>query len=324
MLKKLRLNPLMAPDGDPPGSPPSGDPPQETPPAEFKPEEWRSLLPEDQRDNPIIRDLATPEDVVKSLAEAQGMIGNSIRVPSEEASADDISAFHESLMQKAPGLMLKPDLADDEAMGAIYNQLGRPAEGKDYSVPEIDDQGIELDGQMTEVFRDVAHKAGLNQKQFESVVKDITEANIKAAIEARKAHDADTLALSKEWGAVYEDRLATIKNFAQQLRAPQALLAALDNNQVDSDTLKWFHSLSEAIGAEGGALNQDPPNNRSGRMTPSEANARISEINRNKAHAYWNAEDPDHHAALELMIELRKLADPNASDNINDLRATGQ
>lgn len=340
MLKKLRLHPLFAPDGDPPGTPPTppadpppadpppadpppADPPPVPPPAEFKPEEWRNLLPEDLRGNPVIRDLNTPEAVVNSLVEAQGMIGSSIRVPSQEASAEDVEVFHNQLMEKVPGLMLKPDLADSEARDKIYDQLGRPAKPEEYQVPDIDTGGIKIDHSLTEAFRPLAHKAGLNQAQFELIVKSVSEQNIETAKQQRQAHDASMLELSKEWGVLYDDRVREATNYAQQSGAPAALVAALQSNAVDAGTVKWLYEQSQATPAEGAGINRDQ-NNRDQRMTSVEAKNRIQEIYRNKDHAFWNPEDPDHHDALNLMIELRKMADPSASRDLSDLRATGR
>ena len=322
MLKQLRLHPLFGPDDNPPpGSPPPGDPPPAAPPAEFKPEEWKNLLPEEMRDNPAIRDLATPEALVNSFTEAQSLIGSSIRVPSAEASAEDVAAFHQTLMDKAPGVMLKPDMANAEARDAIYTQLGRPEKGEDYQVPEIDAKGLDLDHSMTDAFRPLAHKAGLNQDQFNLIVGEISKINIDNAFEQQKQHDAAMHTLAQEWGATFEDRMKTISNFAQQMRAPSGLITALQNNKADVATVKWLYEMSEAMPAEGAGINRDAQN-QSTKMTPAEAKNRIAEIYRNKDHAFWNAEDPNHEDAIALMIELRKLADPSAGTDINDLRAT--
>ena len=57
-------------------------------------------------------------------------------------------------------------------------------------------------------------------------------------------------------------------------------------------------------------------------MTPPDAQLALEEILGNRQHPYWNPHmGQSHEAAKTRVLELTKLANPEASTDINDLRA---
>lgn len=283
-------------------------------------QDWRTGITDEYlRGNPALKDIPDLTTLAKNHVELQSHLGNAIRVPGPDAGPEAISDFHKRLMEKVPGLMMKPQADNPDALGVIYDQLGRPEAPDKYTIPNLGDG---VDHTMTEQFRAVAHKHGLSQVQFEGIVKDITQANLKGAEDHKATHDAAILKLKEEdWGVAFDDNMKLCLNVAEQTGAPPELIQAIRSNQATPATLKWLVKIGKQAG-EGLNLTVDNSTG-DGRLTPQEANARISEIMNNRDHAYWKPFDPGHKDALNRMLDLQKMANPQASTNLNDLRAGG-
>ena len=114
-------------------------------------ENWREALPEDIRNERCLDSIKTVGTLAKSFVSAQKMIGaNKIALPGENATPDEIDAFHRA--------------------------LGRPDKQEAYSVEGIElPDGIELDDQMVEGFREYAFKHGMSQKDFAEAIAFVME-----------------------------------------------------------------------------------------------------------------------------------------------------
>lgn len=284
-------------------------------------QDWRTQFISDEylRGNPALKDFDSVEGLARNFIDLQSHVGNSIRIPSEDAGPEARKEFYKKLGEKVPGLMPVPNSDDPEALATVYNQLGRPESPDKYVIP---DMGEGVDNRTTEQFRDVAHRHGLTQKQFEGIVKDITQANLQGAQQFQAAHDAEMKSLrDQEWGVAYDDNLQLALNVAESTNAPPELVAAIKGNQATAATLKWLYGIGKQMVGEGKPLTSDQ-NNKDGRMIPSEAAARISEIMNNKQHPYWNPSDPGHNNALKRMLELQKMANPQAATDPKSLRSS--
>jgi len=277
-------------------------------------DDWRSSLPEDLRDAPNFKDIEDVGSLAKQFVDLQSYQGNSLRIPGEDASAEDVSKFHQKVLAKVPTLMPTPDLENDEVLDSVYTRLGRPEDATGYQIPKVDTGDIEMDMTMADVLKPIAHKYGLNQKQFAGIVADMTATNAQAAVEMRNQQAQNTAALSKEWGAAYTERVNKAANVAQATGAPAVLVEAVKNGQAGAETMKWLYSLSQSLGGE--VQNMV---NAAGAptMTPDEASMRISEIRNNKEHPYWITSDPGHKAARKKMRELHTLAYPGDAPGIS-------
>ncbi len=209
------------PAGDPPAA--AGDPPVSTPPAASPPAtppavaptllsdaglvnpdgtfvaDWykSDKLPEEVRGSDslsVIKDLA---GLAKRTVHAEKMVGkNKIVVPKADAPAEEWATFQAALAQANPALAV-PDTAAD------YK----------FDVPD----GLETvitDERLT-ASKELAKKIGVTQAQFEQFMAadaaQAIEAKQQAQIEADRQHDADELALKKEWGVAYEERVHVVK-----------------------------------------------------------------------------------------------------------------
>lgn len=282
---------------------------------------WADSLPEDVRSWDEVTNSDSPDKFWKQMSDMRNHLGQSIRIPSEDAGEDDWKKFNEKLIAKVPGLMPKPNLDDEQAMSTLLRSLGHPEKEDGYVVPEIKPEGdVELDLKPIDVFKPIAHKHGLTQRQFEGIVKDMSAANIQQAQEAKKVHDQNVKARMDEWGQAHDKNMDIIQNIADQTNAPENLKAAIRNGSVNKETAVWMLDVAHKLsGTEG--INITVDRTRANTITPSEATSRINEIMNNRQHPYWDAGHPQHKQAVENMLKLQKAANPQASTDVNDLRS---
>jgi hypothetical protein len=281
-------------------------------------ESWMDSLPEDVRGWDEVKNSDSPEKFWGQVANMRKFLGQSIRIPSEDAGTEDWQKFYGKLTAKVPGLMPKPNTDDEAAYEGIFKALGFPEAPEGYKPPEFEQEGLDM--APVESFRKVAHKHKLTQAQFEGIVKDMTATNLESVEAQKAAVKENQKKLYEAWGAKFDTNMRLIQGVVQKTDAPPKLVEAIVDGRVDYETGLWLEKMGRALGGEKVILgnDRDPSNNI---MTPAEAKERISEIMNNTGHAYWVAHDPGHKAAVKRMLELQTLANPGASTDINDLRS---
>lgn len=300
--------------GDGGGLPPEGD-------GGAKPSDMFASLPDDTKESLSKAGIKDFEGLVQNWRDAQSYIGSSIRVPSKEAGKEDWQKFYQKLQTHAPNLMPRPDRDDPEAWNAALAALGRPEEPTGYELPEVP-EGISLPEERVEALRKIAHEQGLNKDQFKNMLNSVLELDAQQYKAHMDAVTAEQDAIKKEWGSAYDERSTQVIRMLELTQAPEGVVEMAKNGQLGADTLKWMYSVSKNFKGEGTNLVSDQGN--SGALTPAEAQQRISEIYANKEHPYFVADHPEHKDALQKMIKLQKAANPQSSDNINDLRSSVQ
>lgn len=273
---------------------------------------WKDSLPPELKESPALKDVADIPGLAKQFIDQQSFLGSSLRIPSKDSSADQVKEFHAKVMEKVPGLMLTPDMTNTEVMNQVYNRMGRPDKAEKYAPPE----GVKLDETDLLFFKGIAHKNGLNQRQFESMVKEIGEQNNQVFAEMDRKKNESIAELKKEWGAVHEERMNAIKGFMITQKAPTELIDEFMDGTAGVEAIKWMHGIVAAVGVEGTNVTKEKGED-SGRMTPAEAQAKVNEIMSNRDHAYWNGSDPGHAAAVARVIAYMKDAYPDASTDRN-------
>ncbi len=271
-------------------------------------DDWRLQLPEELRNNPSISDTPDIATLAKRFIDTKALVGKSLRLPSEEAGDEDWNKFYDDLMGKVPTLMRKPDLTDKVALERIYEQLGKPGEADAYTIPEIDNQGVNVDKGVIEKFKQIAFENGLSQTQFDNVVKSLTGDSIQQALEMQKRIDEDVQSLVKEWGAAYDKNLSIARAVAKKLGTPDFLMQPLLSGTPPSSSAKFFYSLAESIGKEGTEIIDNSGDDDV--MTPAEAQMQMSEMRRNRDNPLNIPGDPGHKAALVKYQKLAHLAYP--------------
>lgn len=264
---------------------------------------WRDSLPEDIRSSKVFDSVADIASLGKQFIDAQSHIGNSIRIPGEDAGQEAIDAFHQKIMNKT-SLMVKPETPEDYQK--VFQSMGMPEDGKDYTVPE----GI--DGANYEHLRGIAHDANMTNKQFESFVSSVSELDGSALESTQLALKESRDATQKEWGAAFDQNSSQAIALLEATGAPESVLSEAKAGTINGDALKWFYSLSQKLsGGEGSPATGDLGGNQV--MTPSEATAQLGEIMSNKNSPYWNAMDPRHKELQAKAMSLRKLRNGKAA-----------
>ena len=258
---------------------------------------WRDALPEEMRGNASLADVKDVASLAQQFISAQSHIGSSIRIPSENAGAEDLQTFHDKILRHAPNLMPVPNLEDEAGVAAIMSKLGRPADAATYA----------LEGTTpTEDMKKLAHEMGLNQAQFAKMYNGVFKPELENQAANSAANKAGRDALAQEWGYAFQTKEREAQAILEKTGAPAGLIEQAKTGKLGADTLRWMDSLVTSLGSEG--LNIVGNDGGGGRMTPAEASAQIGEMMNNPTHAYWNAQDMGHKKAMTDMLDLQRIA----------------
>lgn len=178
------------------------------------------LLPEDLRGAESLKVIKTLPDLVKRTINAEKMVGkNKVAVPTEKSTPAEWDAY--------------------------YDAGGRPKSADDYKfdVPE-DLKSLFTDERMANI-RKLAHAEGFSQKQFAAYLKNEVESSLKILEgqdqERQRQRDEDELALKKEWGAAYDERLHVGKRLVAEMfgNDETGRLAFLEKFGNDPDFIRF-------------------------------------------------------------------------------------
>lgn len=161
------------------------------------------LLSDDVKALSNVKDFQTADDLAKSYVELQRMVGNSVRIPSEDASDEVKSEFLEKI-KDVEGLMLKND--ED-----FYKKLGRPDSPEEYNFSELMSEDAlnnpnTFDKEM-EDFRSIAHENNLTSAQAQALVEMRRKTVESEQIERQEYQSHSQETLKKLWGSDYQNRL---------------------------------------------------------------------------------------------------------------------
>lgn len=277
--------------------------------------DWRSMLPEDLRNSPALKDFTSIDKLAKSFVDTQSMVGNSIRIPGPDAGEDAWKEFNKKLIDRVPGMYYMPEEKAD--IDALFRKLGAPEKPEEYENPQLElPEGTEL--QELEGFREWAKEANLTKEQYKTLFARYTESQIQRAQEFEQKHTEGMRQLEAEWGATKEGKMKAIAAMAAKTGAPEDLVEAIGAGDVGPETLRWLDGIVKAMGGEGSVIaNQDGAGE--GAITPAEANAQIEEIMARRE--YWDPQSQLGAALRKKVVELQSMVDPNATSDMNAFRA---
>lgn len=261
-------------------------------------EKWYNDMDEGIHKN--LETFDNAEALANAYVETKKLVGNSIRIPGEDAGEEAMKEYYDKIVAKAPNLMLKPDYDKEEQVSEFYQTLGRPekAEGYELKSPE----GQEIDQERLTQIQEMAFKSGLSKRQAVSFAKGMFEQEKTQSDTDAHTFEKDTNALKKEWGSAYDEKLdksmAVLNKFFGDIFTKETIPAGF---AIGLD------KLSAQFGKED--VNFDPAKNTN-TLTPEEANTAISEIYSNAKHAFFDISNPGHKQAMERMVALQQLANP--------------
>lgn len=267
--------------------------------------DWLDGLEDDElKGNESLSKFEDVGALAKSFLETKSMVGKGLFVPTEEANDEQRQAFYAKVIEKAPELMLKPNLEDEEQRKAYYKSLGVPEDPSKYETVKLDD--FAFDETREAVIRKAAHEAGLTPSQYKSIVSEMLEYD-KGNLGNRETQNMEQMReLKSEWGLAFDDK----KAMANKVR--ETFLDFIPENGMDARTIKALNIIGTQLLESEGSVGDLRNDGSDGALTPADALNEIQEIMDNNDHPYWNQHDPRHNDALNHMVELRKAADPSA------------
>ena len=236
------------------------------------------------------------------------MLGNAIRMPSKEAGAEDRVAFKKRLLEvgKNHGVVALPGEGEDDT--PLYRALGAPEKPEGYELPDVQVDGLQFDPSEADLFRGVAHQAGVTNKQFKKIVSGMAKARESGALEAKTGFEKGLTALKTEWGQAYDQRMGEVTKMLETHGAPAGLKAAWGTGRVEASSAKWLYEVLSAFGGEPGELRRQGKGDGSVKLTPAEALERVGEVEK-RLHK-MNAGDPEYDVLVKRRVELMGLAYP--------------
>lgn len=273
--------------------------PTATPQGDVVPE-WKQGLPAELQTSPALKDVNDVGSLAKQFVDQQQFIGRSVRVPGEDAGADQMQQFYDDIASKVPGMMVKPNREDPDAMNAFYKTMGRPEEASGYEMPTV--EGAPVDEERAVMLKALAHKYGIGAKEFTGMIGEVLEMD-KQGFEAHNAQiEATRTELKKEWGEAFDQREQAVLTAAKNSGAPKELVDAIETGKMRGESLKWLFGLMSA----GSETRNFAEQHGVVRVSPDEAEAQLNEMYDNPEHPIFHKGHPGHKAAMRKVLELQQ------------------
>ncbi len=232
---------------------------------------WQDGLPDDLKNVPSLADIKDVNSLAQIFVDTKQKLGGSVRIPTDDAGAEDISSFVENILENNQlGLMRRPDAENTEVMREVYKNLGMPDEPSGYEAPEGAD--AKMFGAMTAV----AHELGLSKKQMAGLASAQFKVQEGQVNEMIKERDTGIEQLRGEWGMAYDEKAQRAGELIKAMGGHEALEKAIAEGNVDSDTLRLFDKFATQMGQEGSEISRQI--NQVNQSTPDELRQRRDEI----------------------------------------------
>lgn len=256
-------------------------------------------LPEALREVPVLKSVKDASDLATQFVNQQQMLGNSLRIPTEDTAEEQKEAFYQKL-KDVPGVIRVPgEGAKEEEVKQFKQQLGVPETPDSYNikVPE----GTTLEANYIQDVTKRGHELGLTNEQLNKVVADDLAHQAKANEEYTTYVNKSREALKSIWSSDYETRVAGATNamriYSQEMPEYAEELKSMADNAL---FVKIMADLGEKLQEKGHAGMQTAGNYG---MNVDEAKEKISEIMSNPDHPYFQG-DKD---AVERMLKYNEI-----------------
>lgn len=265
-------------------------------------DDWKAKLPESIRASSLVKDVDTEEKFWKRIQDQQSYLGQSIRIPSDDAGADALNEFHAKLKAKVPSLLSIPKEDDDAAYDAALEALGKPKQVADYTLPEV--QGFTFSEDQATHLRALADKSAMTKRQFKKLAKEYAAEATRQSDAAKAEKDANEGLLQKEWGMAVNDKYQEVVEFAKANGAPQNFVRALEGRTARAEEVMFMHKLAKSGKESSTVASAGNGQSPGGKLTPYEAEERIAEILNNRNHPYHKGDK----MAQRRFVELVEMA----------------
>lgn len=200
-------------------------------------------------------------------------------------SPNDIISSYRNLEKFAGGsknLLELPGVdADQAALDAFYNKLGRPDAADKYDLKMPDG----ADAELANWFKQTAHKSGLSSKQAASLFdawNEMSASRMEAMNQEAIANsEAELNTLKKEWGQGYEANIDAGKRAVAALGYGEEQLNALESKMGTAEMLKLFAAVGSKMGEDSFADGGRSGSTTFG-LTPAAAKQQIADLKMDK------------------------------------------
>ena len=255
------------------------------------PPSWRDEVPEDYREEKTLSKYQSVGDLAKGHVHLSRMMGNSVKIPGEDATDDERNDF--------------------------YSKLGRPdtADKYEYESPDMP-EGMAYDANSETAFNQLAHDQGLSQKQLGSILdfynKFALDSQIDQKLKMDEAYFKGEASLQKEWGMKGYDRNVSIAQRAMKEFGGPELEKLLTEDPRGSHPalIKAFYKM----GLKSQEARPLDAEHDSSFLDVTSAQKEIEAFNKpsHKMYkAFWNKDDPKHAEAIAYRDRLFDMAYPD-------------
>jgi hypothetical protein len=238
-------------------------------------ENWRDGLPESIRGEKCLDSIKTIGTLAQSYVHAQKSMGaNKVTIPGENATPEEIDAFHKA--------------------------LGRPDKMEDYATDKVElPKGIVLDDAEVGKFREFAFKQGLSQAAFEAALKfdvERVKSHIAAQTAAANAEYEETKAkLLQEFG----DKADSVVAQCNQAMRTFGLVEVLRDHGLLSN-----YTVIKALAKIGGSIGESKLKGDGGTPAEGDPETRLAEIRNNPDDPLYKKDHPAHNARVAEVDRL--------------------
>ena len=268
-------------------------------------ENWRDNveLDDDLKTNPTLAKYETPEAALKGLVDANSRLGRSITIPSEEASEEQWAEYRQKLQQTAPNLTLHPEHADEEHAKEFWKLAGVPEKADEYQAPEGFDG---LPDDYVANMREVAAAAGWTKKQFEKTLGELSKEYANQQQSFQEAKAADEAIVKKKFGLAKDQRLESIKAFAEQFADPDHPPAWLsDTSMLTAGDILMMDKIIADYTGKGPQAFQQPTGGDV--MTPDEIREKQSDIRTRLLNERSTLSRPEYKRLTQKLVKLGEM-----------------
>lgn len=281
-------------------APPEASPIEEVKPA---PVEFGTSVSEEYKDLVATKGFQSTDDALKAYVNLEAMVGNSVRIPSDDASPEAKNEFLNKI-KDIEGILIKD--SDD-----FYTKLGRPETSDAYKF-EIEQTRVNQVPGLSEdlaEFQTKAHELGLTQEQASALVDMRIQGMTQSEESLIAERDASVDALKKTWGNDYDNRLKGVATVLENLKGQygDALTELVESPAGNNVAFLQMTSELAAMYAEKGHKGLSKADFG---MTPELAHAKISEKRADSGFmsAYGDPFHAGHKTAVTEMTKLYQLA----------------
>lgn len=263
------------------------------------------LISDDHKSLVDSKGFKSVDDVVKSYANLEKMVGNSVRIPAEDASDEAKKEFFDKI-KSLDGVVIKGE--DD-----MFNKLGRPESAEGYKLQDVVDSAMfdkvpGLDAEIAD-FKTIAHDIGLSEEQASKLV-EMRMGTLNGLEEKQSAQrEMGEKVLHELWGQDFDNRLNAAKQTAKiySEKHPEAMADLINGPAGNNPAL--LSMLAELGGTFKEQGHVGMQSTKFG-TTPDEAARKIQDKRSDVGFmkAYSDSRHVGHNKAVSELAELYRLA----------------